>query len=208
MTRRQYPDPGPRPINVTPKEIEKWRKAKELHDCEGFQELDAGLPKGVDATDRVLKASMNDHKKFLDMNNPATEALKFVLLRNASDVLYDAEMMRRYLQSISMGQRRAGDGVIDAPHRPSLVVLAEQLVAQGLRGDATAASAIFDRIEGKTGLRRDDVDPADPQRQRQSREIVEGVVRAMTARRQENAIDVTVEPVEPKLAITKQEETK
>jgi len=30
----------------------------------------------------------------------------------------------------------------------------------------------------------------------------------MTARRQENAIDVTVEPVEPKLAITKQEETK
>jgi len=57
---------------------------------------------------------MNDHKKFLEMNNPATEALKFVLLRNASDVLYDAEMMRRYLQSISMGQRRSGDGVIDA----------------------------------------------------------------------------------------------
>lgn len=205
MTRREYPDPGPRPTNVTPKEIEKWRKAKELHDCEGFQELDAGLPKGVDATDRVLKASMNDHKKFLEMHNPATEALKFVLLRNASDVLYDAEMMRRYLQSISMGQRRSGDGVIDAPHRPSIVVLAEQLVAQGLRGDATAASQIFDRIEGRAGLRRDDVDPADPQRQRQSREIVEGVVRAMTARRQENAIDVTVEPVEPKLAITKEE---
>lgn len=203
MARREYENPGPRPINATPAEIEVWRKANEKFLMEGGQPL-SNEPAKIDATDERLKALQRDRKKFLDRNNPFSEALWLALLKDASTVLYDSEMMRRYQQSISTGERRTG--VVDAPHRPSIVVLAEQLVAQGLRGDASAISQISDRIEGKTGLRRDDVDPEDPQRQRQSREIVEGIVRAMTHARRENAIDVTVTPVEAKLVIEKPEE--
>jgi hypothetical protein len=207
MARREYPDPGPKPVNATPKEMEAWRRANEMFAAEGFQKLPTEKPK-IDATDDRLKQLKRDHLKFLEKNNPFTDALWLALLRDASSVLYDSEMTRRYMQSIATGERRPG--VVDAPHRPSIVVLAEQLVAQGLRGDAAAIEKIAERVEGKTGLRRDDIDPEDPKRQRQSREIVEGVVRAMTEARQATAIDVTASPVESKLAIPapESEETK
>lgn len=197
MTRKEYPNPGPCPENATPKQVEAWRKAKEVYDCEGFQKLPK-TPVKIDATDERLKQLTRDHKKFLERHNPMTDALWLALLRDATDVLYDAEMNRRYQMSIVTGERR--DTVVDAPHRPAIVVMAEMMVANALRGDAAAFAEISNRTEGKPGLRRDDIDPEDPQRQRESRAIVEGVVRAMTAARIEakiaDAVDVGVKVID------------
>jgi hypothetical protein len=188
---KEYPDPGPCPENATPQEIEAWRRATELFCTEGFRKGAAKSPANpkIDATDARLKALQRDHIKFLERHNPMTDALWLALLSDDSDVLYDDEMDRRFRQALVTGTR-----VVDGSHKPAIVSIARRLVAQALKGDASAFQQIADRIEGKAGLRRDDIDPSDPQRARETRAIVDQTVRALTDARirdkQVDAIDV------------------
>lgn len=174
---KEYPDPGPQPEGATPEELEAWRLANELFCTEGFRKGASKSPTNpkIDATDARLKALTRDHVKFLERHNPMTDALWLALLSDDSDVLYDDEMDRRYRQSLATGNR-----VIDGGHKPAIVSIARRMVAQALKGDASAFQQIADRIEGKPGLRRDDIDPDDPQRQRQTRAIVDQAVRTLT----------------------------
>jgi hypothetical protein len=194
--RREYPDPGPKPENPTPEELEKWRIANEKFLMEGGQKLPAGRPK-IDHTDERIKIMRRDHVKFLERINPFTDALWLALLRDEGATLLDEELSLRYQRAIAGGSAT----VADAPHRPTIVGIANQLAARALRGDMAAIAQIAERIEGKAGLRRGDIDPDDPVRERKTRAIVEDTVRALTDKRikerEEEAIDVKVKVVVP-----------
>lgn len=200
--RREYPDPGPKPENATPQELERWRRASEMHAAEGFQKLPTERPK-IDATDERIKQMRREHGKFLERINPFTDALWLALLRPEADVLFDAEMSLRFERAIAAGSTQ----VVDTPSRPSIVALASRLVASALRGDNAAITQIAERIEGKAGLRRGDIDPDDPARERQTRSIVESTVRALTDKRiRENEIDITDVSVKVVVPASGQEE--
>ncbi len=185
--RREYPDPGPRPEKATPEEVERWRIANEKFLMEGGQHLPAERPK-IDATDERIKALKREHIKFLERMNPFSDALWLALLRDEADVLLDEEMSLRYQRAIAAGSTV----VADAPHRQTIVALTNQLAARALRGDMNAMAQIAERIEGKAGLRRGDIDPDDPARDRQTRAIIETTVRALTDKRiKESAEEVT-----------------
>jgi hypothetical protein len=194
--RREYPDPGPRPENATPKELERWRRANELHAAEGFQKLPKERPK-IDATDERLKELRREHVRFLDKINPATDALWLALLKRGQDVLADVDAFERLDRANRLGLKE----VVYTPEIPAIVLIAERQVANAIRGDNAAIAAIADRIEGKPGLRSGDANPDDPDQIRKRREVVEDVVRAITDKRlrdkMANAEDARVTVVEP-----------
>jgi hypothetical protein len=194
--RREYPDPGPRPEGVTPEELEKWRIANEKFLMEGGQSLPVERPK-IDATDERIKALKREHENFLARLSPFTDALWLALMKDEATTLFDEEMSLRYQRAIATGSKE----VVDRPSRPTIVAIASQLAARAIRGDTAAIAQIAERIEGKAGLRRGDIDADDPARQRQTREIVENTVRALTdkriAERAEDAIDVKIKVVVP-----------
>lgn len=198
-TRREYPDPGPRPENATPDEIERWRKANEKFLMEGGQTLPTTRPK-IDATDERLKQLRREHVRFLERMNPMTDALWLALLRDGRDVLADAAEMERFANAVGTSE------VVNAPEGPAIVAIATRLAASAIRGDNSAIAQIAERIEGKAGLRRGDVDPNDPLVARKSQEIIDAVTRQLTAARLEQRkddiidttakfVDVEVEPV-------------
>jgi hypothetical protein len=65
---------------------------------------------------------------------------------------------------------------------PSLVVAAEAVVRRAVVGDLAAAMVIADRIEGRVGLRPDEVAPDDPARRQRVQAAIESVVRFMAER--------------------------
>lgn len=178
MAPKQWPDPGPKPTTATPKELEAWTRANEKFLTEGGRKLPTERPK-IDATDERLKELRRDHVRFLEKMNPASDALWLALLRDGKDVLLDVELQDRYVAAIRGGSKQ----VVDAPNIPSIVMIAARQVANALRGDNAAAAAIFDRIEGKAGLRSGDVNPDDPEQMRKRRDVVEDVVRVLTDQR-------------------------
>ena len=192
--RRQYPDPGILKEGATPREREAHRKAKELFDTEGFQPLETATPL-VDSTDRRLIELRREHAKFMETTSPMKLSIWLALLRKSSDVLHDAEMMRRF----RLSQSGAVTGEYTLPETPAIIELGNQLVAAALGGDTAAIEKIAERIEGKAGLRPGDVGEDDPAKRRQTQDIVERVTRIMTRGRLEpekKIIDVVPEPVD------------
>lgn len=186
--RREYADPGPKPENATPQELDAWTRANEKFLTEGGQKLPAERPK-IDATDARLRELRKDHVRFLEKVNPATDALWLALLKRGQDVLLDVELFDRYDRNMRVG----GKEQIDAPDIPAILLIAERQVANAIRGDNTAAENIAARIEGRPGLRSGDVNPDDPDQQRKRREVVEDVVRAITDKRIKEKIDDAVD---------------
>ena len=66
--------------------------------------------------------------------------------------------------------------------RSALQAIADAQVVKAMQGDAQAAASIADRIEGKVGNRRGDVDPEAEARRDEIRRSIESVVRHMAQR--------------------------
>jgi hypothetical protein len=177
---KAYPDPGPEPERASPKEREAWRQANEKFLMEGGRPGVSDLPVKIDPTDKRLQTLRTEHKRFLELHSPMKAALWLALLRPEKDIVHDAEMSRRYAEAQRMGY----DGAAHiAPDRPSIIGIAQRLVASALAGDVAAIDRIADRIEGKAGLRMGDEDEGDPAKRKQSTDITERVIRQLTERR-------------------------
>lgn len=173
-------DPGPAPENATPAEREAWRKANERFLTEGMRLGVSDLPAKIDPTDKRLQQLRTEHKRFLDLHSPMKAALWLALLRPEKDIVHDAEMSRRYAEA----QRFGHDGQAHiAPDRPSIIGIAQRLVASALAGDVAAIDRIADRIEGKAGLRMGDESEDNPERRKQATDITERVIRQLTEKR-------------------------
>jgi hypothetical protein len=169
-------DPGDDPPEgATPKEREAWRRDRERFLTENFKHLPAA-PAKVDPTDKRLQELRRHHGRFMEMHSPMKASIWLALLRPAKDILHDAEMSRRFQEAQAGGK----PGEYVAPSQPAIIEIGQQLVAQALRGDVSAIDRISDRIEGKAGLRAGDEDPDDPAKRKQTQDITERVIRALT----------------------------
>jgi hypothetical protein len=170
-----YEDPGPLPDGATPAEKKAWMRKNELYATEGFKPI--GRSK-VDPTDSRLRELRRDHQQFMAMHSPMKAALWLALSLPAKDVLHKDEMKSRYIAA-QKGELEDGQEFV-APEELTIVELANTWAAAGLRGDLTAVQSIAERIEGKTGLRKDDIDPEDPKQRQQLHAVTESLVAALT----------------------------
>lgn len=140
----------------------------------------SNVPAQIDPTDKRLQALRKEHHRFLDLHSPMKAAIWLALLRPEREIIHDAEMSSRYYEA----QRLGVDGrAHTAPNRPSIIGIAQRLVASALLGDISAIDRIADRIEGKAGLRVGDEDEGDPAKRKQASDITERVIRQLTERR-------------------------
>jgi len=79
---------------------------------------------------------------------------------------------------------------------PGIVGLGEVLVRRMWKGDVAATNIILERIQGKIGLQKGDVDPDAEQRAGERQDLIEDLVRAFTAAKRGDVIDIKAEEVE------------
>lgn len=187
-------DPGDEPPDgATPAERAKWQRDRERFLTEGFRSLpDRAAENLPDPTDKRLKQLAASDRRFLEMHNPMTEALKLALLRPAADVLHSAEQVRRF----AVAQQGGDAGPHQAPRKSSILAIADAIVAKGILGDTNAITQIADRIEGKPGLRVGDEGENSPEQRKQAAAIAERVTRALTQARLEKSKPIDVEVVD------------
>lgn len=197
------PEPA---ADAAPAVKEKYRRDKEAFLIEGGKPITKATPEDTalaTTTAQRLQMLRKAPASMLDLQSPMKAAIWLALLRPTKDVLFDAEMTRRFRMQ-QMAGTDGGEPAI-APGVPAIIALGNELVAAALSGDGSALRHVADRIEGTPGLRQGDADPEDPQRKKQTRDIVERVTRAMNAKRLEEPKDITDVPFSD---VTPEEEKK
>lgn len=135
-----------------------------------------------------LRALAEDNRRYLARINPFTDALWRALLAQADDVLRsDADVMRAagaaYVQdapaSDDPGERR--ERLLAQP-LSALDAIARNTVARAMRGDGNAQKEIADRLEGRPGARKGEVDADEIARAAKTQGVIERIVREMTER--------------------------
>ena len=144
-----------------------------------------------------LAALAADKRRFLDAHHPIKDALHMALQQPAGALL---ARYRRVLEAYAAasaqpsdepGERQAGTAS-DLDDRPAIVAYTETLVAKAILGDGVAAAMISDRIEGKPGLRKADLD-AETQAQRERvRDVIGVLVEQMVERRRGQGDEASV----------------
>jgi hypothetical protein len=139
-----------------------------------------------------LRNLTEDARRYTIRDRPAQDALWGVLMRPRDTILRDYRAaLATWAASDPAGS--GGDmGLLEAvTGGPSgIEALATAQVAKAILGDATAAQAVMDRIEGKAmGRKPDDGEAADARATMVAG--IEAVVRAMNTQPGDKAIDVT-----------------
>lgn len=128
-----------------------------------------------------LRLADRDWRALAAMKHPVKVALWLAMLRT-----------REELESRANGIEMVGGELSSIP---AIVSWAEAAVRRGMGGDMTAWAMVADRIEGKVGTRRDEVDPEDERRRGDIQSVIEAVVTGLTNARLANpsddALDVT-----------------
>jgi|SRR5262245_14264090 len=147
-------DPGPL---ASQRERERYLRDMERWATEGQRLSD----EPGDHLQRNLERLERRHQRFLDIHSPIKAAVWLALLRPAHELLADPS---------------------PDPENPKsgIVALGEVIARRALNGDVNAFNSIADRIEGKVGLRKGDLDPDADMRQREVGQMITGVVEALT----------------------------
>jgi len=154
-----------------------------------------------------------DAKQALMRDQPATDVIWLALMKPRLTILRRyREMLRRVEeedpdagQQLMGADGRALLGSLGALVRPeldvsALVAIGETLVAKAILGDSASTAMLLERIEGKPGARRNDVDPEQLERRQEILETIETTVRRMSERPGDRARDVT--PAKPNGHVT------
>lgn len=149
-----------------------------------------GVLPSDDGYAQQLAALAADKRRFLAAHHPIKDALHMALQQPAAALVQRyANTLRLFsdsqnvaLASDEPNERQAGT-TADLDDRPAIVAFTETLVAKALLGDGPAAALVSDRIEGKPGLRKADLD-AETQAQRDRvRNVIGVLVEEMVERR-------------------------
>lgn len=145
-----------------------------------------------------------DARQALTRDQPATDAIWLALLKPRSVILRRYREMLRRMEDDDPGaaqELRGADGltllgplgslVKPDPDVSALVAIGETLVAKAIMGDNAAAQMLLERIEGKPGNRKNDVDPEQIERSQEILQAIEQTVRTMSERPGDKAKDVT-----------------
>jgi hypothetical protein len=196
--------PVPPPADAPPDVRERY-----LRDSEAF--YGEGLRRGVavatrrDATKARLVALQRDADRFLDEHTPFTSALWLAMLRPSAAVVRDFKRMRKVIGDIddhnadtTAPSDDPSEPDIDAADSPpAIIALANAMVVRGIAGDVHAINSVADRLEGKPGQRKGDVDPDAEAKRDQMRAGIEDFVRVMTEQRLAKADDSRIIDVTP-----------
>lgn len=177
----RYPPIAPRApttpatASTPPSRIEQFNNLDALPDAEGYE--------------AQLAALERDRRRFLTAGHPIKDALNLALQKPAGVLLQRyANVMRRYHEAANApqasdepGERQAGTAA-DADDRPAIVAFTETMVAKAILGDLQAGALVADRIEGKAGLRRADVDAETEAQRLRVRHIIGELVTDMVDR--------------------------
>ena len=156
---------------------------------EDLNNLDA-RPSDADAYGQQLAALAADRRRFLAAHHPIKDALHLALQQPAGVLLQRyANTLRAFSAASEAGQpsdepgeRSAGTG-LDVDERPAIVAYTETMVAKALLGDLSAAALVSDRIEGKPGLRKADLDAETQAQRARVRDVIGVLVEQMVERR-------------------------
>lgn len=129
---------------------------------------------------RRLDELERDKRRYLIEQSPFTQALWLALLKPAGDVMRAHMSLRSLMEGAATAQPSDEPGERDPNAVPAIQAVAEAMVAKAMAGDGKAADMIADRIEGKPGNRKGDVDPELARRSAEMAGLIEGVVRGMT----------------------------
>jgi hypothetical protein len=137
-----------------------------------------------DTPGTALDRLERNHRKLMDLHSPIRAALWLALMKPSEDLF-----------------ERENDVIGGEQSIPAVIAMAESAVRKAIRGDMTAFNSIADRIEGKVGLRKGDVDPELDSKQAEIAGVVEGVVTALTKAKLDGTIpepfDGEVEDITP-----------
>lgn len=167
-------DPGPLPDDATPEQRRAHARKSERFLTEGGKAGVSKVPAKLDATDARLKALRKDHVRFLEAHSPAKASIWLALLQPAKEVIHAVDQLDKFTEGQQNG---TGGGSADMP---AIIALGQRAVANGLRGDNSAIAAVFERIEGKAGLRVGDEDPDDPAKRKHAADVAERIIRKLT----------------------------
>lgn len=115
-----------------------------------------------------------DHARLFELRQPITAALLVALTKDVAEL-------------------RARDPNVEHQEPIQAIhAIAEAQVRKAINGDTAAFAAIVDRVEGKPGLRKGDVDEATDRHAATVQITIEGVVEALTNQRLGRPVDVTL----------------
>lgn len=139
---------------------------------------------------------------FADAHHPVRDAVAIALLKPAGDLIkrYAARQM---VHKEAISAPLDSDDPTEPPMAlanddglPAILAMAETQVAMALLGDAKAFAAIADRVEGKAGLRKADLDAETEAQRQRVRGTIEELVREMGERRRVASDDARVVDVD------------
>lgn len=185
----RYPAIAPRAPNSPPSQPSR---------IEEFDNLDA-RPSDADAYGQQLAALAADRRRFLVAHHPIKDALHLALQQPAGALLARyAATLRTFSEaqgaaqpSDEPGERQAGTAA-ELDDRPAIVAYTETLVAKAVLGDTAAIALVSDRIEGKPGLRKADLDAETAAQRERVRDTIGLLVEAMVERRAGRGDDARV----------------
>lgn len=137
--------------------------------------------------EQALAALAADKRRFLVAHHPIKDALHMALQQPAGVLLdrYARMMAARAIQaqpSDDPGERNAGTAEESDP-RPAIIAFTETLVAKAVLGDTVSIALVSDRIEGKPGLRKADLDAETAAQRERVRDVIGVLVEQMVERR-------------------------
>lgn len=130
---------------------------------------------------------------FIDAHHPVRDAVAIALQKPAGELIKRHAMRQRLMREAMAAPADSDDptepGMTLAADDglPAILAMAETQVAQALLGDAKAFNAIADRVEGKAGLRKADLDAATEAQRRNMQLTIETLVRDMGEQRMRQA---------------------
>lgn len=165
-------DPPPSlPENASPGQREMHARAEEQFLTEGGRVVSP--ERGEDATSASLRALQENHRRFLTHHQPITAALQLAAMRTVEEL-----------------EARATSTSV-----PAIIAMGEAMVRKAVAGDVQAYREIAERLEGKPGNRRGDIDPEAEERRALMATTIEATVRALTEGKRAQTLDAEVTEV-------------
>jgi hypothetical protein len=145
-----------------------------------------------------------DAKQALVRDQPATDAIWLALLKPRSAILRRYREMLRQMEEDDPDVARTlrgadglallgplGQLVRPDPDISALVAIGETLVAKAILGDNASTAMLLERIEGKPGSRKNDIDPEQLERSQEILHAIETTARMFSEKPGDKAKDVT-----------------
>lgn len=176
---RNLPPIAPRGPNSEPQSARR---------IEHFDNLDAQPSTDADAYGQQLEVLAADRRRFLVAHHPIKDALHMALQQPAGVLLdrYARMVIRHHTAhaepSDEPDERQSGTAA-DIDDRPAIVAYTETMVAKAILGDSVCMAMVSDRIEGKPGLRKADLDAETAAQRERVRDVIGVLVSEMVERR-------------------------